>query len=140
MPVEIRTHLERFKTLRKKIKALKSEVKYSKARNAFVARIGDARIWRNVTIRAEQYLAELDELRDSVHPIHYNHYKLVRRYRKCRRSILKHFNLRTPGVVIAREYVETPDWLEPPIDVDASSSNDSECSPDRSESDDEFRL
>lgn len=140
MPADIRTHLQRFKNLRKKIKALKSEVKYSKARNAFVAHYGDGRIWRSVALRAEQYLEELDVLRDNVNIVHYNHYDLVRCYKKCRRSILKHFAVRKPSVVVAREVGDIPDWLQLPIDVDASSSNDSEFSTDRSESDDEFRL
>ena len=96
MPVEVGTQIERLKSLRKKLKASRSEAKYSKSRNQFYARMGDRRIWRGITERVEDRLVEIDEMLDDVPIGDRENPKLLRAYTKCRRSIEKYYRVRRP--------------------------------------------
>lgn len=103
MSFDYSAQYKRLKTFRKKIKTLKSQVKYSKAHHEIVAHCGDNRIWRNMTMQAERYLQDLDNMR--VVDVAAN-YKVLRVWKKCHRSILKHFTIRKPAIIISREVDE----------------------------------
>lgn len=103
MSIDYSAQYKRIKTFRKKIKALKAQVKYSKAKHEIVAMIGDNRIWRNMTLQAEGYLRDLDNMRvvDVA-----AQYKVLRVWKKCHRTILKHFEVRQPAIVVWSEVGE----------------------------------
>lgn len=103
MSIDYSAQYKRIKTFRKKIKALKSQVKYSKAKHEIVAMIGDNRIWRNMTLQAEGYLRDLDNMR--VIDIAAQ-YKILRVWKKCHSTILKHFIVRKPAIIVSSEVGE----------------------------------